>query len=254
MAHYRLSVENINRKRCSITMQIAYMCGKKLNEGEKTYSKDRSDVIYHRIFLPKNAPDEFKDLQTLSDKLDAAEIRKDARTGRCFIGSLPNELPPSDWIRIVSEYIEDNFRKYGLCAIAAIHRGENKVDPSRNNPHVHIIVSTRTVDANGFSKKKAREFDTRAYLLLCRESWADVQNRTFERNGLDIRVSHESLKKQGIDREPKKHLSPFDIQKEQRGEHTRAGDENRMIQMLNQNHVRQKEKEQMRKHKHEKTR
>lgn len=254
MSHYRLSVENINRKRCSITMQIAYICGKELHEGDKIYSKDRSDVIYHKVFLPRNAPDEFKDLQTLSEKLDAAEIRKDARTGRCFIGSLPNELPPADWIRIVGEFIEENFRRYGLCAIAAIHRGENKEDPSRNNPHVHIIVSTRTVDTNGFSKKKAREFDTKAYLILWRESWADVQNRTFERNGLDIRVSHKNLKKQGIDRKPLKHLSPSDMQKEQRGEHTRAGNENRMIQKINQNRALRKEKEQMRNHNHNRSR
>ncbi|MBP0956483.1 MAG: MobA/MobL family protein [Oscillospiraceae bacterium] len=142
---------------------------------------------------------------------------------------------------IVSEFVNSNFTEHNLCSIAAIHRGEYIYDPSRNNPHVHIVVSTRTIDADGFSKKKFREYDKPIYLMHWREHWANIQNRAYERNGLDIHVSHESLEKQGIDREPVKHLSLIDWQKELRGEHTEAGDENRLIRKRNQERSRQAE-------------
>ena len=56
----------------------------------------------------------------------------------------------------------------------------------------------------------------------------------YERNGLDIRVSHESLEVQGIrNREPTIHLSRADWQREMRGIHTPAGDRKREIQERN---------------------
>jgi hypothetical protein len=43
-------------------------------------------------------------------------------------------------------------------------------------------------------------------LLATRERWAEVQNRHLHLHGHDVRVDHRSLKDQGIDREPEKHL------------------------------------------------
>lgn len=119
---------------------------------------------------------------------------------------------------------------HGLCAIAAIHRGRNRDDPSKDNPHAHIIVPTRMVGPDGFSGKKDREHDKRKYVSIWREQWAEIQNRAYERSGYDIRVSHESLEVQGKrDREPVPHINLVDWQKEQRGERTHAGDRKRTI-------------------------
>lgn len=115
-----------------------------------------------------------------------------------------------------------------------LHEGKHATDPSRNNPHVHIIVPTRTIGSEGFSKKKDREHDKRKYVDIWRKQWAIIQNRAYERNGLDIRVSHESLEVQGKrDREPTIHLGRIDWQKEQRGEQTVAGNQKRAIQERN---------------------
>ena len=63
--------------------------------------------------------------------------------------------------------------------------------------------------------------------------WANVQNEAYARCGLDIRVSHESLEVQGINRVPTIHLSRIDWRKEQRGERTPAGDRKRAIEREN---------------------
>ena len=49
------------------------------------------------------------------------------------------------YITFVEEYVNDNFIEKGFCAIAAIHEGKNEMQPEKNNPHVHIIVPTRSI-------------------------------------------------------------------------------------------------------------
>lgn len=220
MANYRLEIGIVNRiKGRTVTGLASYICGQTLydNYAQKPCYSRRTDVLYYDIFLPTNAPSDFGNLQRLCDKIEEAETRYDARTARHFIASLPNELSYRDDTKIVQEYITENFRQYGLCAIAAIHSGINKTDPDRNNPHAHIIVSTRTLDSCGFSRKKFREFDRKENMSRWRQTWADIQNRAYERNGFPIRVSHESLEVQGVrDRKPRAYMKQAHYQIEKR--------------------------------------
>ena len=244
MANYHFETMIISRgKGRSVTGSVSYICGRTLRDSynDKTCYHHRTDVLWQKIFLSDHAPPEFRQLQHLCDEIEQAEVRWDARTARQFIASLPNELPPGELVRIVHEFIERNFLPYDLCAIAAIHRGRSRDDPSKDNPHVHIIVPTRPVGENGFSERKDREHDKREYVNIWREQWAQAQNRAYERNGLDIQVSHESLEVQGKrDREPTIHLSRIDWQREQRGEYTPAGDKKRAIEKRNQERKRQR--------------
>lgn len=236
MSNYHLEVQTISRgKGRSVTRLASYISGEKLRDSYfgKTYYSRRQDVLDCRIFLPPHAPPDFHHLPDLCDAIEAAEVRWDARTAREFKGSLPNELPLYELQQIVSAFINENFVACDLCAIAAIHAGRNPSDPAKDNPHVHIIVPTRTVTETGFSKGKDREHDKRAYIHRWREQWATVQNRAYERNGLDIRVSHECLAVQDVNRLPTPHLSRIDWQKEQRGECTPAGDRKRAVEVMN---------------------
>ena len=243
MANYHLEVSTISRgKGQSVAKRTNYISGQRLRDSYtgKTYYDRRSDVLYFNVFLPRGAPPNFHNLQTLCDEIERAERRYDARTAREFKGSLPNELPPCELILIVREFIEQNFMDRGLCAIAAIHEGRNEADPSGDNPHVHIIVPTRTVGTEGFCNRKYKEHDHRKYINIWREQWAEVQNRAYKRNGLSIRVSHESLAVQGVrSREPTIHLSYADWQREKRGEHTRSGGRKREITERNRERARQ---------------
>ncbi len=243
MANFHLEIENISRgKGRSVVKSANYISGKKLHDdyNSKTYYNTRSDVLYTGIFLPNNTPPEYHQLQVLCNELDRAEKRFDARTAREFIGSLPNELPVNELKLIVNEYVNINFVEHDLCAIAAIHEGRNDTEPEKRNPHVHILVSTRTVGPDGFNKRKDREHNKRKYIGIWREQWAQVQNRAYERNGYDIRVSHESLEVQGEkEREPTIHISRIDYQKEQRGESTIAGDRKRAIRKRNMERAQQ---------------
>lgn len=251
MSNYHFEVTIISRgKGRSVTSSVSYISGRALHDihNGKTYYKHREDLAWQKIFLPDHAPAEFRQLQHLCDEIECAEMRWDARTARQLTASLPNELPLGELVRIVHEFVADNFTSQGLCTVAAIHRKHNHNDPKKNNPHVHMIVPTRPVGPDGFCKLKDREHDKRKYITIWREQWATVQNRAYERNGLDIQVSHESLEAQGKhDREPTIHLSRIDWQRERRGERTPAGDRKRAVKERNQRRIYQREMEQKQK-------
>ena len=217
--NYHVEVSPLSRgKGRSLGSVLSYISGKEIhdNYSGKTYRHRRFDLVQCRVYLPSSAPNALRDLQCLCDELNKAEKRKDARTGRLFICSLPNELVPGEWAKIVKDFIEENFVAKGLCAVAAIHRGTNRDFPSKNNPHVHIIVSTRTVGPEGFNPQKDREHDKRCYIEIWRRAWAEVQNRAYERCHIEKRISHESLRVQGIDRKPLRHVNYVDWQRAER--------------------------------------
>lgn len=232
MANYHFEIKNISRsKGGSITRRASYILGEKLHDNflNQGCYKNRSDVLFQGVFLPRAAPPEYGDVQTICDAIDKAEKRYDARTAKEFIGSLPNELSINEIVKIVAEFIAVNFTERGLAVIAAIHEGHNVETEKHNNPHVHILVTTRTLSADGFSNKKLRELDLRKNVEVWREHWARLQNRAYERNNLNIRVSHESLEVQGKERLPTPHLSIVDWQRERNGQRTPAGDKRRKV-------------------------
>ena len=242
---YHMEVSILSRgKGRSLGASLSYISGEKIHDSYsgKNHHHRRTDLVQCKVYYPPDAPKELADIQYLCDEINKAEKRKDARTGRQFIGSLPNELPPREWTRIVEEFIEENFTAKNLCAVAAIHRGKLS-SKQLSNPHVHIIVSTRTVGPDGFNPKKDREHDKRSYIEIWRRSWADVQNRAYERYGMKVRVSHLSYEVQGIDKESLIHLHISDWKKEMRGQRTDAGDRRRRIEMRNQEREQYRDRE-----------
>ena len=242
---YHMEVSILSRgKGRSLGASLSYISGEKIHDSYsgKNHHHRRTDLVQCKVYYPPDAPKELADIQYLCDELNKAEKRKDARTGRLFICSLPNELAPGEWARIVEEFIEENFTAKNLCAVAAIHRGKLS-SKQLSNPHVHIIVSTRTVGPDGFNPKKDREHDKRSYIEIWRRSWADVQNRAYERYGMKVRVSHLSYEVQGIDKESLIHLHIADWKKEMRGQRTDAGDRRRRIEMRNQEREQYRDRE-----------
>ena len=244
MANYHFGVDNVSRgKGHSLACRLNYISGEKVEDTYwgNTHYRHRSDVLCCEVFLPVGAPQEFCDMQALCNRLDEAEIRYDARTAREFKCSLPNELTAEEIVRITENFVTEFFTGQGLCAVAAIHDKRNPNDPSKNNPHAHILVSTRFLDGNGLSRKKDREHNKRSYVNAWRAGWARVVNLGYERAGLNERVSPDSYEVQGIyDKEPTIHLSLVDYQKELRGERTERGDEKRAIQERNEERERQR--------------
>lgn len=242
---YHMEVSILSRgKGRSLGASLSYISGEKIHDSYswKNHHHRRTDLVQCKVYYPPDAPKELADIQYLCDELNKAEKRKDARTGRLFICSLPNELAPGEWAKIVKDFVKENFVSQGLCAVAAIHRGKLPSNHPKSNPHVHIIVSTRTVGPEGFNPKKDREHNQRSYIEIWRRAWARVQNRAYERCHVKKRVSHESLRVQGVERKPTRHVSYVDLQRGERQRRIQAKELARELARLERNRELSREK------------
>jgi hypothetical protein len=147
-----------------------------------------------------------------------------------------------DLIRITKKFMFETFvNPYGLCAIIAIHGGKNMYDSTKDNPHAHVLLTTREVTKYGFSKRKNRSLDKKQSLLKWRKVWEQTINREYQEKNLPQRISRQSNEVQGIDREPSVPLGRASKALEDRGIKTPRGNKNREIE--ERNRARQKQNE-----------
>ncbi|MCL2257513.1 MAG: MobA/MobL family protein [Candidatus Bathyarchaeota archaeon] len=186
----------------------------------------KKGVVHKEILLPDNAPEEYQDRQTLWRAVEARERRHDARLAREIEVALQKEFDLQENIALLREYIKENFVDKGMIADFAVHYARSE------NPHAHIMLTTRHVTPDGF-KGKNRDWDKDAELLRWRENREEINNRKFAEKGLAERIDHRTLKAQGIDREPTIHLGHKAAALERKGIRTAKGDYNREIQQRN---------------------
>ncbi len=110
-------------------------------------------LVWEQIFLPQNAPQEWEDRRVLWNAVEAAEKSKDSRLARELVVALPVELDKTRWIKLLTEYIQNNFVADGMCADVAIH------DTDGHNPHAHILLTVRPMDNKGrWQNKTEKEY------------------------------------------------------------------------------------------------
>lgn len=213
MAIYHLSVKPISRSSGrSATASAAYRSGKKITDertGEIHDYTRKKGVESADIILPKNAPDWAKDRSQLWNAAELAESRKNACVAREFEVALPRELPAEERRKLAIEFAQEMADSEGCAVDVAIHAPSSKHD--NENYHAHILRTTRKIEADGLGEKLDTEKAGRKRkddLEAIRTRWADMTNAALERNGIAARVDHRTLKQQGIDRDPTKHLGP----------------------------------------------
>ena len=210
MAIYHLSVKIISRsKGRSATAAASYRAGVKIHDtrtGETHDYTRKSGVEDTAIFYPENVPHLSRaELWNLAER---SEKRKDACVAREIEVALINEFSPEQNAELVFTFAQQIASAYGCAVDVAIHYPKNG-----ENPHAHILMTTRRMNLDGTLGAKTRELDDRKLgpenVLKIREHWAVLTNHFSAQHGIDIHVDHRSLKDQGItDRLPTIHLGP----------------------------------------------
>ena len=130
----------------SVVAASAYMsCSRLYNDYDgiqHDYTR-KQGLIWQDVFLPPQAPQEWRDREQLWNAVEAAEKTKDSRLAREIIVALPVELEPDEQIALTSAYISQQFAADGMCADVAIH------DTDGHNPHAHILLTMRPLNENG---------------------------------------------------------------------------------------------------------
>lgn len=220
----------------SVVAAAAYRSGEALldMQDEKTYDYSHKDeVVYTAIMTPHDAPPWAGDRMLLWNGVENFEKRADSQLARDLVAALPRELNTEQQIALVRDYVEAHFVAHGMVADIAIHDKEKASDGGRQ-PHVHVLLTTRAVTAEGFATKKNREWNKKARLKEWRQGWADTTNKHLELAGRAERLDLRSYEAQGVDKIPGKHMGPDAWNLEQQGVETGKGDLNREIDHTNQ--------------------
>ena len=226
MAIYRFEAKVVTRSAGrSAVAAAAYRAGDKLQDEryQKLHDYTRKGGILHKeILAPDQVPEWVSDRGRLWNAVEAKERRKDAQLAREMILALPRELDPGQQRELVAGFVNDNFVARGMVADVSLHLSH--ASDGGDQPHAHVLLTTREIGPDGFGKKN-REWNDRGLLKDWRKQWADQVNRTLEEGGFDARVDHRSLKDQGIERDPEPKLGPDAAALERRGIQTKKGDE-----------------------------
>ena len=158
---------------------------------------------------------------------DARE-RSNGRLYREYEFALPRELSQAQQEALAEDYAEHITGEYSLPWSLAIHAGGG------TNPHCHLIVNERmndglprsaetwfsrwkSADPGAGGAKKTDALEKPKKFQWIREQWEVVCNLALAAAGSDARIDHRTLKAQGIDREPTRHVGPAVMAMEKRG-------------------------------------
>ena len=157
MAIFHLEAKAVSRGsgRSAVAASAYMSCSEIHNEYDgitHDFTRKRG-LVWDQIFLPRNAPPEWKSRSVLWNAVEAAEKSKDSRLARELVVALPIELDKTQWVKLLTEYIQDNFVVDGMCADVAIH------DTDGHNPHAHILMTVRPLDDKGrWQNKTEKEY------------------------------------------------------------------------------------------------
>ncbi|MCW5589117.1 MAG: Ti-type conjugative transfer relaxase TraA [Legionellales bacterium] len=169
----------------------AYRAGEKLldyNTGIVYNYSNKCGVVHSAIILPKDAGQEFYDREWLWNQVERAEKRKDAQLCKELILALPRECDLEAHIELVNEFSRAHFVDHGLACDVSIHHDNDQ------NPHAHILITTRRIVGHELSQYKARDLNPKFFNQHIMQQdywnkhWRELQNEFFKRKGLELRV------------------------------------------------------------------
>jgi hypothetical protein len=177
----------------SATAASAYRVAERIEDRRTGLTFDyaaRGGVDHTEILAPDHAPDWVRDRSELWNSVEEAETRKNSQVAREVRVALPDELTHAQRVALVRDYAQAQFVDRGMVADIALHAPGREGD--ERNHHAHILLTTREVDAEGFTTKN-RDWNKVEVLEGWREAWARDSNAALERAGIEDRVDHRTL-------------------------------------------------------------
>ncbi|HAT2009126.1 Ti-type conjugative transfer relaxase TraA [Legionella pneumophila serogroup 1] len=180
----------------SAVAAAAYRSGAQLYDDRigRTYDfSKRDDVAFSEILLPDGATDSFLERDYLWNEVERAENRSNSQLCKDFVLALPRELDLVQQIELAKRFARTHFVEKGLPADISIH------DHGDGNPHAHILIPTRRLEKNRFSKYKARDLNpvfAKGFVVeqdYWGEQWREMQNEFFIESNLDLQVDANHL-------------------------------------------------------------
>lgn len=152
MAICHFSVQIIGRAvgRSSVAA-AAYRAGAKMVDartGEVHDFTRKGRVFHDEIMVRSNAPTWMLDRSELWNHVEHIERRKDAQLSREFNVALPRELDREQQLALARDFVRRELVDKGMVVQLNLH------DLEGDNPHFHMMATTRAIEGNGFGEKE----------------------------------------------------------------------------------------------------
>ena len=230
MAIYHLNTHTIGRAAGhSAVAAAAYRSASSLVDertGEVFDFTRKGGVLSSEIVTPAGVP--VPERAALWNAAETAEKRKDARVAREWRAALPHELNEADRKELATRMGQAIADRYGVAVDVCIHAPDKEGDD--RNFHVHMLATTRTIQADGTLGAKAvielankdRQKagipgTSQGDIIEIRQQWAELTNEALERAGISARVDHRSYADQGVELTPTKHIGSDAVAMDRRG-------------------------------------
>ena len=231
MAIYHLHMQTISRADGrSAVAAAAYRAASRLTaaDGRVFDFRRKQGVVAREIFVPEGCPTiSRQDLWLLAEN---TEKRKNSTLAREMDMAIPVELNKEERFKLTAKFCRWLAQEYQVAVDCCMHRKDK--NDLQENPHIHVLFTTRCYSQEGTLGAKTRELDdlkTRTtHLLHVREKWADFCNEYLQFYGETI--DHRSFKDQGVDLLPQIHVGSAATTMTRRGLETERGVLNRAIQ------------------------
>jgi len=234
MALFSMRVQQIKRSAGqSPVAAAAYRAGERLHDERQGITHDytrKTGIVHKEIMVPDNAPAWARrlDRESLWNKVDKRERRKDAQTAREIRIMIPRELDPAARVALVQDFVKRNFVDLGMIADVAIHCP--KAADGKEQPHAHVMLTMRPLTAEGFGDKSrhdwvpdptgrthpdgrpvmvesnADSWNSAAYYERCREDWENTANGALACAGSAERIDRRSYLERGLSKLPEPYL------------------------------------------------
>ncbi len=254
---FNVTVMSRSDGKSAVASSAYQSCSKLFSEYDgktKNYTYKWHELFHQEIMLPSNAPPEYADRQTLWNAVEAVEKNWNSQLARRFRMALPREVPSDQYVEMVRKYCQEQFVSKGMICDFAIH------DKGDGNPHVHFLLTLRSMDEQGRWCPKCRkeyildeegkrirlpsgewksrrvdfnDWNNKANCEIWRRGWETIQNEYLEKNNRPERVDLRSYTRQGVDQIPTVHMGPAVAAMERKGIRTDIGDLNRDIKETN---------------------
>jgi len=230
MAIFHLSAKTFSRSQTpknprgqSAVAAAAYRAGARYTDARtgQVHDYSRKSAVDETFLV---CPHEtFSSPEQLWNAAENAEKRKNSTVAREYEISLPSELPSDVQQKLAREMAEHISEKYNVGIQASLHK------LGTENPHVHILSTTREVTLEGLGAK-TRVLDGRKTgsdeIKNLREHWATICNRELERHHQPSRVDHRSHAERKIEALPSVHEGPSASALAKRGRYSERRREN----------------------------
>lgn len=234
MASYHLSVKS--GKKGKAAEHAAYV----VREGKHTRNAEDQDLVTMSYGnLPAWANGDPQIFWKAADKYE----RANGAAYREYELALPRELNTEQHRELINEFVEQVVGEKTFLVV--IHEPIAALGGVKQ-PHSHCMISDRLPDGidrtpeQHFSRYNSRHPELggckkdsggkapavlKEELVATRKCWADMQNRAFERLGVQAEVDHRSNVERGVQRPPERHLGQSGVRKMSEEEKMRYLDE-----------------------------